>query len=221
MAAALGLLAAERGRRTIVVEIGRAAPAGRAVRRARPRGRAPRPSCGRISGASRSTPTGRCWSGCRRSAAASPGRVLASSGTFQYFAAAAPGAKELISMVKIWQLTQGRRGTRGRAGGYDLVILDAPATGHALGMLALAADLRRDRARRADRRADTRRCGELLADPERSGLPGGRARRPRWPSPRRSSSRRACSAQIGRSSTRCRQRLAAAALLAPAGAIAR
>ena len=34
------------------------------------------------------------------------GRVLASSGTFQYFAAAAPGAKELVSMVKIWQLTQ-------------------------------------------------------------------------------------------------------------------
>ena len=38
------------------------------------------------------------------------GRVLASSGTFQYFAAAAPGAKELVSMVKIWKLTEGERG---------------------------------------------------------------------------------------------------------------
>ena len=37
------------------------------------------------------------------------GRVLASSSTFQYFAAAAPGAKELVSMVKIWELTQGER----------------------------------------------------------------------------------------------------------------
>jgi anion-transporting ArsA/GET3 family ATPase len=59
--------------------------------------------------------------------------VLASSGTFQYFAAAAPGAKELVTMVKIWQLTRGGRGAR--SGGYDLVVLDAPATGHALGML--------------------------------------------------------------------------------------
>jgi anion-transporting ArsA/GET3 family ATPase len=63
-----------------------------------------------------------------------PGRMLASSGTFQYFAAAAPGAKELFGMVKIWELTQARRWQR-RASGYDLVILDAPATGHALGML--------------------------------------------------------------------------------------
>jgi energy-coupling factor transporter ATP-binding protein EcfA2 len=62
------------------------------------------------------------------------GRVLASSSTFQYFAAAAPGAKELVSMVKIWELTQGKR-WRGRGRGYDLVVLDAPATGHALGML--------------------------------------------------------------------------------------
>ncbi len=63
-----------------------------------------------------------------------PGRVLASSGTFQYFAAAAPGAKELVSMVKVWELTRDERWRR-RAGRYDLVVLDAPATGHALGLL--------------------------------------------------------------------------------------
>jgi anion-transporting ArsA/GET3 family ATPase len=62
------------------------------------------------------------------------GRVLASSSTFQYFAAAAPGARELVSMVKIWELTQEKR-WRGRGRSYDLVVLDAPATGHALGML--------------------------------------------------------------------------------------
>jgi anion-transporting ArsA/GET3 family ATPase len=63
-----------------------------------------------------------------------PGRVLAGSGTFQYFAAAAPGARELVSMVKIWELTREDRWRR-RAQRYDLVVLDAPATGHALGLL--------------------------------------------------------------------------------------
>jgi anion-transporting ArsA/GET3 family ATPase len=63
-----------------------------------------------------------------------PGRILATSGTFQYFAAAAPGAKELVSMVKIWELTQEQRWRR-RARRYDLVVLDGPATGHALGLL--------------------------------------------------------------------------------------
>lgn len=63
-----------------------------------------------------------------------PGRVLAGSGTFQYFAAAAPGASELVSMVKVWELASGERWRR-RARRYDLVVLDAPATGHALGLL--------------------------------------------------------------------------------------
>jgi anion-transporting ArsA/GET3 family ATPase len=58
-------------------------------------------------------------------------RVLASSNTFQYFAAAAPGAKELFSMVKIWNLARGR----GRRPAYDQVVIDAPSTGHALAML--------------------------------------------------------------------------------------
>lgn len=72
-------------------------------------------------------------------------RLLASSGTFQYFAAAAPGARELVSMVKLRELCEGRSATksgssdsrregRGRPA-YDLVVLDAPASGHALAML--------------------------------------------------------------------------------------
>jgi anion-transporting ArsA/GET3 family ATPase len=72
-------------------------------------------------------------------------RLLASSGTFQYFAAAAPGVKELVSMVKLRELCDGRgavksgsndssRERRGRMA-YDLVVLDAPASGHALAML--------------------------------------------------------------------------------------
>jgi anion-transporting ArsA/GET3 family ATPase len=72
-------------------------------------------------------------------------RLLASSSTFQYFAAAAPGVKELVSMVKLRELCERRgetkggsndssRGRRGRMA-YDLVVLDAPASGHALAML--------------------------------------------------------------------------------------
>ena len=96
------------------------------------------------------------------------GRVLASSGTFQYFAAAAPGAKELISMVTIWKLTEGKRGTGKRLGGYDLVILDAPATGHALGMLHSPQTFGAI-ARVGPIASQTRQVGELLSDPARSG----------------------------------------------------
>ena len=53
-------------------------------------------------------------------------RLLAASSTFHYFAAAAPGAKELVTMVKLLRLCEST---------YDLVVLDAPATGHALAML--------------------------------------------------------------------------------------
>jgi anion-transporting ArsA/GET3 family ATPase len=69
-------------------------------------------------------------------------RMLAASSTFQYFAAAAPGAKELVSMVKLRELCEGQRpGGASRhenprdSARYDLVVLDAPATGHALAML--------------------------------------------------------------------------------------
>jgi anion-transporting ArsA/GET3 family ATPase len=64
-----------------------------------------------------------------------PARLLASRATFRCFAAAAPGATELVSMVKIWELTQERRWRR-QGERYDVVLLDAPATGHALAMLS-------------------------------------------------------------------------------------
>jgi anion-transporting ArsA/GET3 family ATPase len=70
-----------------------------------------------------------------------PARVLTSSSSFQYLIAAAPGTREMIAMVKLWELAEGRRpadrGARSDAGerDYDLVVFDAPATGHALAML--------------------------------------------------------------------------------------
>jgi hypothetical protein len=165
IAAALGLLAARAGQRTIVVEVGQESQLPRLF------GVTP-------SAPGTATPLQRGLSsisidpdrallewlqvlGGRVS-----GRVLASSGTFQYFAAAAPGAKELVTMVKVSQLTRagGRRGTRG----YDLVVLDAPATGHALGMLSSPGTFGAI-ARVGPIAGHTRQLQELLQSPSRSG----------------------------------------------------
>src|SRR6185437_8795762 len=153
LAAALALLAADRGLRTIVVEVGE-------QNRLR--------TLFGVDGAEASVETqlqDRLWSlsidpdrallewlqslGGRVS-----GRVLASSSTFQYFAAAAPGAKELVSMVKIWELTQGKR-WRGRTHGYDLVVLDAPRTFGAIARVGPIA-------------AQAERLRQLLQDPTRT-----------------------------------------------------
>lgn len=91
-----------------------------------------------------------------------PARVLASSASFRYFAAAAPGAEELVSLIKLHDLSAAG------SGGYDLVVLDAPATGHALAMLA-APDTFTAIVRGGPlaRRADEAR--EMLADTSFSG----------------------------------------------------
>jgi anion-transporting ArsA/GET3 family ATPase len=60
--------------------------------------------------------------------------VLVSSRAFGLLAAATPGLRELLSVGKVWELAQPDRRTPG-ASAYDLVILDAPATGHSVGVL--------------------------------------------------------------------------------------
>ena len=78
------------------------------------------------------------------------GQALGSSRLFQAFAMATPGMRELLSIGKVWELAQLDRRTRGAAP-YDLVIVDAPATGHGDRAAAHAADVRRHRPGRADR----------------------------------------------------------------------
>jgi anion-transporting ArsA/GET3 family ATPase len=167
IAAALGLLAAQRGLRTLVVEVGDQRRLGELF------GLTPAGEAGMEIELQE-----RLWSisidpdrallewlqalGGRVS-----GRILASSSTFQYFAAAAPGAKELVSMVKIWELTRGER-RRGRGRAYDLVVLDAPATGHALGMLHSPQTFGAI-ARVGPIHAQAQRVDELLRDPARTG----------------------------------------------------
>lgn len=61
--------------------------------------------------------------------------LLTSSRTFTYLAAATPGMRELLTVGKVWELAQEDRRTPGAAP-YDLVILDAPATGHGVAILS-------------------------------------------------------------------------------------
>ena len=53
---------------------------------------------------------------------------------FTYFAAATPGLRELVTIGKVWELAQLDRRVKHGAK-YDLVIVDAPATGHGIGFL--------------------------------------------------------------------------------------
>ena len=60
--------------------------------------------------------------------------LLVRSRIFNYLAAATPGLKELVTIGKVWELAQPHRKVKkGRE--YDLVIVDAPATGHGVGFL--------------------------------------------------------------------------------------
>jgi anion-transporting ArsA/GET3 family ATPase len=60
--------------------------------------------------------------------------LLVRSRIFTYLAAATPGLKELVTIGKVWELAQpDRKVKKGRE--YDLVIVDAPATGHGVAFL--------------------------------------------------------------------------------------
>jgi anion-transporting ArsA/GET3 family ATPase len=101
--------------------------------------------------------------------------VLARSNAFQYFVAAAPGARELVTITKAWELAQTTRWEKG-ARGYDLVIVDAPASGHGLGMLSTPKTFA-DIARVGPIAGQATRVREFLEDSRRSGylavsLPG-------------------------------------------------
>ncbi|MCG3190861.1 MAG: Iron-sulfur cluster carrier protein [Thermoanaerobaculia bacterium] len=63
-------------------------------------------------------------------------RILASS-TFRYFTRATPGLPDLLLLGKLRHVLQ--RPRRGRnSGAYDTIVLDCPATGHAISLLALS-----------------------------------------------------------------------------------
>jgi anion-transporting ArsA/GET3 family ATPase len=165
IAAAIGMLAAQRGLRTIVVEVGDQSRLPALFGHIAREPGVETPLQERLSSIS-IDPDRALMEWLQALGGRVSGRVLASSGTFQYFAAAAPGARELVSMVKIWELTRGERWQR-RASGYDLVVLDAPATGHALGMLRSPHTFGAI-ARVGPIAGQSQQVRELLQDPSRS-----------------------------------------------------
>ncbi|HUN78850.1 MAG TPA: ArsA-related P-loop ATPase [Solirubrobacteraceae bacterium] len=173
VAAAIGLLAAGRGLRTIVVEVtGAGTDAAAAGRLAALLGHPEPPPHGvelelgeRLWGLSIDRDRVLVeW--LRALGGRVPARVLTSSASFQYLLAAAPGTREMMSMVKVWELAAGRRPS-GETDTYDLVVLDAPATGHALGMLK-APKMFTAIARVGPIARQARQVQELLCDPDRS-----------------------------------------------------
>ena len=62
------------------------------------------------------------------------GQALGSSRLFHAFAMATPGMRELLSIGKVWELSQHQRRTDD-AHSYDLVICDSPAAGHGAAIL--------------------------------------------------------------------------------------
>jgi anion-transporting ArsA/GET3 family ATPase len=189
MSAALGLLAAQRGLRTIVVELsGAGSDAAAAGRLAALLGHAETPAHGdEVELAERlwglSIDRDRVLAEWLRALGGRvPARVLTSSSSFQYLLAAAPGAREMLSMVKLWELAQDRRPEERRAtrngarasnaaSGYDLVVLDAPATGHALALLR-SPQMFSAIARVGPIARQARQVRELLEDPTHSAYLG-------------------------------------------------
>jgi anion-transporting ArsA/GET3 family ATPase len=134
VAAALALVIARSGLDTLLVELAGRRDAARAL-------------CAKTAAAGEESAVGeRLWHDSVDSRTAMedylryevPGRfvgpVLNRSGAFEAFAMATPGLRELVTIGKVWELAQRPRRRRA-ARQYDSVILDAPATGHALGLL--------------------------------------------------------------------------------------
>ena len=134
VAAAIGLAAARTGRRTIVCELAGADRLPRAFGQA--------PAYGR------ETPLAPClWAvgidpeqALREWLRRQPGgavadAVLGRSPAFAQFVAAAPGAKELVTIGKVLDLA-GRSPVHVEERPFDLVVVDAASTGHAIGMAA-------------------------------------------------------------------------------------
>jgi anion-transporting ArsA/GET3 family ATPase len=133
VAAALGLAAARAGRRTLVCEVAEQERITRLFGR-EPAGYDETPVAENLSAFSVNPDAAkREWLGdqLRSGRLAS---MLGRSRIFTYLAAAAPGLDELVTLGKIWELAQlERRNSRDHP--YDLVVVDAPSTGHGIALL--------------------------------------------------------------------------------------
>lgn len=93
--------------------------------------------------------------------------LLMRSKLFVYLAEAAPGLRELVTIGKVWELTLDERRLKG-AEPYDIVIVDAPATGHGVGFLQTPRTFAQI-ARVGPIHSQATRLDETVTDHERTG----------------------------------------------------
>jgi anion-transporting ArsA/GET3 family ATPase len=152
VASALALVAAEEGR-ALVVEVGRSYPETEDGERLWRVGIDPDEAL-------------REWLG--RQVGGPALKVLSRSQAFEYFVAAAPGVKELITIAKVWELAQDQRWT-GAEQTYDTVVVDAPASGHGVAMLRTP-DTFGDIAPGGTVKRQAGKVRSMLRDPERTAF---------------------------------------------------
>jgi len=167
VAAALGVLAARQGRRTLVVELGESGALRELLA-----GEAPRP-------ARRAEPERISeqlfvlslvpelaleeYLGLQLHLRAMA-RAIVGNAAFHRFLDAAPGWRELITLGKLWHLAslEDRGAPR-----WPLIVVDAPATGHGLSLLSVPSVVL-DTVRMGPLRRNTDRVQELLTDAART-----------------------------------------------------
>ena len=164
VAAALGLVAAGRGLRTIVAEVARRDDVSQALGGEGMHEEELAPGLHHLS----IDPEHAMELYLADQLPAALAELLGSSRAFSYLAAATPGMRELLTVGKVWELAQDDRRTPG-AQPYDLVVLDAPATGHGVAVLSaprtFAQTARVGRIARQGRTIDA-----MVSDPERTGV---------------------------------------------------
>jgi len=121
VAAALAIAAVRRGLRTVLAEVGGRTDAARLV-------------SGHGVDCVSITPRDAMEEYLQVQLPRAAGELLSRSGTFAAFVEATPGMNELLTIGKVWELAADRRRTPG-ADPYDVVVLDAPASGHGLALL--------------------------------------------------------------------------------------
>ena len=167
VAAAVGLLAARLGKRTIVCEVSDQERISSAFGSARVGHSEVEVAPGLNTISISPERAKREWLDHQLHSATLAG-VLGQSRIFQYLTAAAPGLSELVTIGKIWELAQLERRSP-RAAPYDLVVVDSPATGHGLAMLR-APRTYAEVARVGPIRRQATIIHEFLTDPAATGV---------------------------------------------------
>jgi anion-transporting ArsA/GET3 family ATPase len=167
VAVALGLAAARAGRRTIVCEVAHQERMSRVFRREGV-GYSETPLAADLYAIS-IDPERSMEEYLRQQVKPEPlYTLLFDNRLFQYFAAATPGMRELLTIGKVWELAQFERRDPQKLP-YDLVIVDCPSTGHGLGFLRTPRTFR-DAARVGPISRQAGKIDSFITDPAFTGI---------------------------------------------------